>query len=106
METEIPYILLFLNRNRNSQNSPKIIHPMTNVSCRVHLTKCQHKSDAQLNNGEIAKQTVRRSGPFISEASSDQELQANQNRVKNSLGFAVLLGNPLDTLVPFIFTRV
>ena len=26
-EIEIPYILLFLNRNKNSQNSPKRMHP-------------------------------------------------------------------------------
>ena len=26
-ETEIPCILLFLNRNKNSQNSPKRMHP-------------------------------------------------------------------------------
>ena len=26
-EIEIPFILLFLNRNKNSQNSPKRMHP-------------------------------------------------------------------------------
>ena len=28
LEIEIPCILLFLNRNRNSQNGPKRMHPM------------------------------------------------------------------------------
>ena len=37
-EIEIPCILLFLNWNKNSQNSPKRMHP----TCRVNHVKVYH----------------------------------------------------------------
>ena len=35
-EIEIPFILLFLNLNKNSQNSPKRMHPQINCPMRLY----------------------------------------------------------------------
>ena len=35
LEIEIPYILLFLNQNRNSQNSPKRMYPLFKIGVSI-----------------------------------------------------------------------
>lgn len=46
----------------------------TDLIHAAHLIHGQHESDTQLNNGQITKQAISRSGSIISETATNQEL--------------------------------
>ena len=53
---------------------------MHKLSRPAHLINRQCKSDTKLNNGQITKQAIGRSGTIVSETASYQELQRIKTR--------------------------